>query len=260
MKKISFLFLIFSLVTAQALMAQNRKTNLQLTLTSPTNNMIVPYGQSFNVSITIKNNGPDSVRATDTMVLVHAGAPNTPVVFRINSMTGGANGLASGASASANVAQLQNTNTTGTDQTTSFCAVLLDINSSNLQLTGGGTLHATWDDLDTANNRSCATVTLKTQPATGILDVKNSYEQLVMGPNPASHEVTFTLDLDDAGAVSASVKDIQGREILKKDYGKVASGKKVPLHLDISGLKTGLYFVELNSNNRKSVGKLVVQH
>lgn len=246
------------LASSSTSIAQNRKTNLELKLISPAANATIAYGATFNVSVTIKNNGPDSLKATDTLVILHSGS-NNPVSFLVSSLTGGGGLLNGATSPTGNVAQLQNANTSGTDQNVNFCAVLLNVNTAGLQI-NGTPLQVTWDDLDTTNNRSCAAIKLQTQPPSGIFDIKNNHETLVMGPNPANNEVTFVLDLENAGPVNVSIKDIQGREVMKKDYEKIASGKKVQLSLDISKLKAGLYFVELNNDNRKSVGKMVVQH
>lgn len=259
MKAFALLLAVAGLQTG--VMAQNRKIDLEVKLTSPAVNAVIANGQQFDVAITIKNIGPDTLKATDSIAFVHSGMQQNQVSLAVFSNMNGGNALPPGATtAPVVIAQLTNNSTETTDQTADFCAQVLDINGSNLQLQGGGTLTVSWDDAVTTNNESCASITIKGKPAgTGIFDIAKDNEALVMGPNPASNEVTFRLNLATASALTASVKDIQGREVLKQDFGRVASGNNISLKLDISTLKNGIYFVELNGGDKKSVGKLVVQ-
>ncbi|PSK93040.1 T9SS type A sorting domain-containing protein [Taibaiella chishuiensis] len=263
MKKnyMKLLAVLLVMIAAQVnVMAQNRKTNMELKMVSPAANATIANGANLNVSVTIKNLGPDALLPTDTMVLLHSALQSGEILrVAIGSITGGGNLAVGATSPVLSLGSYQNNNT-GSDQTADFCTLLLDVNRSNITLQGRTSpLQEKWDDTDTTNNRACAKITLKGKPV-GLFDVDGVKESLVMGPNPANREVSFLLSLENTAAVRATVRDIQGREVMTRDYGRVPAGDKAPLKLDVSGLRNGIYLVELNSGDKKSVGKLVVQH
>jgi len=245
------------LLLATTAQAQIRQTNLQVQLVSPTANQVYNFGDTVKLSFTLKNNGPDVLRAGDTLVFSHSLSQN-PAAILVGQLTNNAD-LASGATTpAAIIAQAKNNNTTGSDQTASICIVALNINTAGLTI-NGNPFNVTWNDSDTANNRSCATATLKKQPTSGIFETGSGYAALVLSPNPAQDKVSFTLDLDKPGQVTLYIRDIQGREVIRRDYGKAAAGAGKHFDLDLTSLKSGMYFAELSAGERQFKGKLSVQ-
>jgi hypothetical protein len=152
-----------------------------------------------------------------------------------------------------------NNNTNETDNSGQFCMKLVNQSTIMYSQTTGPVI--TFEDPDTANNWSCVTITLKGKEPSSILKFNESSSKSVnLYPNPASGEVRFFMDLEHVENVVVSLKDIRGREVLVKDYGKVAAGTGIPFHLNISHLNVGMYMVKLSAGAKKAVGRLMVKH
>lgn len=77
-------------------------------------------------------------------------------------------------------------------------------------------------------------------------------------PNPAREQAVLSFELAAAQSVNLSVYDLNGRKV--KDFGSMylsAGVNEIPISL--TGMSEGLYMVNLQSNQGRMVGKLVVR-
>jgi hypothetical protein len=73
-----------------------------------------------------------------------------------------------------------------------------------------------------------------------------------MYPNPANGKVTLQLQ-EDTNNAQVSITDMLGKTVLTKNI------KGMQSELNISSLQAGIYFVRLESGNKKEVQKLVIR-
>lgn len=83
-----------------------------------------------------------------------------------------------------------------------------------------------------------------------------SYEAVY--PNPADQNANVAFSLKRNGAVQIQVRDMQGRVIQKHDLGTLFEGKHVH-GLELAGMRSGLYFVELIADGYSAAQKLVIK-
>ncbi|UPT67225.1 MAG: T9SS type A sorting domain-containing protein [Sphingobacteriales bacterium JAD_PAG50586_3] len=77
-------------------------------------------------------------------------------------------------------------------------------------------------------------------------------------PNPASGFAQLTFTLTDAANISASLVNVMGQKVAAINGGNFAPGTHT-VNLDINGLATGVYFVNLNTGNGMVTEKLIVR-
>ncbi len=77
-------------------------------------------------------------------------------------------------------------------------------------------------------------------------------------PTPAENQVYFSLTLDKSARVSYDIFTLSGQKLTSQVYGNVAQGIQT-LQLNISSLKTGIYFIRFNVNGNSFTRKLVVR-
>ena len=228
---------------------QTRQTNLAVTLNSPAEGSSLVPNVKVPLTVAIKNNGPGNLVVGDT------------IFYRTSLMTGTQVGgvilqsaINNGQTLSLTLDTLTNNGTGTTDQTVNFCVRVLDPNTSGLTV-GGNPFTATYSDPDTTNNDDCNSIIIK-KGTVGIFEFNDkSQEQLTLFPNPASDNISFELNFTKPENVQVSVKDITGREILRKDFGKIQAGNTTPFTLDVSKLRAGMYIIEMNGEERKAVGR-----
>ena len=68
-------------------------------------------------------------------------------------------------------------------------------------------------------------------------------------PNPVKDLVTVEFHSDEAGSLQASLINIAGTEVKKWDSSLFSKGDQ-KLKLDLSFLKTGVYFLKISSSGR----------
>ncbi len=217
----------------------------------------VNYHDTLFFSYTITNNGPTAMTPTDTMYLGAVGGGNV-FSFRFTA------NVAAGGSQTFNKAIYiyHNIDTFTADRTYNFCYKIYPQSSITIDPDGTGPQPSrpavvTYTDPVSNNDSSCANnITFKKKPTVGIFELSgNSKEPLTIYPNPATNNVSFDLNFTRAEKVQVSVKDIAGREVLRKDFGKVQAGNTTPFVLDISKLQAGMYIVEMNGEERRAVGR-----
>ena len=224
--------------------AQTPKScDLQLTLTAPAANAVFAFGDTVNIGVTIKNNGPAAIAATDTIFLNPVGTTQALPITGVTIAVGGT---------TTEAYTLPNTNETGTDETFDLCLAILPLSSVTI---GGNPATITYTDPNTANDQDCRSITLKTKPVS-IFDAKTAKETLSLYPNPATSKVGFSIALDKAENVSAIVRDITGREVMTKNFGQIQSGTSTALELNVANLNNGIYVVEVVAGDKKFIGKV----
>jgi len=77
-----------------------------------------------------------------------------------------------------------------------------------------------------------------------------------IAPNPAQNEAVLRLNLQETAPLSIEIMNTIGQVVSKQDHTRLASGQHA-ISLDIADLATGIYFVNLRSENSLKTMKLV---
>jgi hypothetical protein len=93
--------------------------------------------------------------------------------------------------------------------------------------------------------------------ASGTNELSDPLQGLTIYPNPAATFATFRFSLESTGTNTLSISDLNGREILKKDLGKLPEGNN-QIQLNLSGLLNGVYNCRLTDGSSSVTGKLVI--
>jgi uncharacterized repeat protein (TIGR01451 family) len=94
-------------------------------------------------------------------------------------------------------------------------------------------------------------VTTTVQAAAGVKG--NQLNSFALYPNPASGSVTLQLQNNTADGFDVAVADVLGKTVLISHF----SGSEA--NLDITSLRTGIYFVKMNADGKQSTKKLIVK-
>lgn len=237
--------------------AQTPKScDLQPRVVTPVANAIFNFGDTLKLKFTIKNNGPAAIVPADTIYY------QSSALSGVEYTTG--KNIASGDSTTIDLGSVgTNNNTTSADQMSDICVALIN-QSSVFRMSGTDTVWAvvSYNDNVAANNSNCNNVTFKKKPSVvGIFDLGGiETETLSIYPNPANDKVTFDIALEKSATVTATVRDMVGRTVIAKDFGKVQAGNATPFNLGISKLTAGVYFVEVTIGERKLIGKITKQN
>lgn len=235
--KVLFLVSAVCLIHTAPAIAQ-RSCDLELKIVEPADNAEIPFGDTATISYSIKNLGPEDITEQDTIYLNMQDMPFLTFLHEH---------IAVGDSVI--YPYLSIWNESDSDLVFSACLFLrADMNHSIV-------------DSFHANDSACVTFILKGS-STGIADVSGSGaapEKIALYPNPASTFVSIPLDntLRKEGAVY--VKDLLGRTCLQYSYGPAAVSGSKALQLDVSALKPGVYFVEVNAAGKRYSGKLLIR-
>jgi len=203
-----------------------KNVDLKLSIISPLNGAIIPFGDTAQVIISIKNLGPDTLTMNSDSLFYTTSI--FPTVY---------------SSASVNLAPfdsvtymaLYTINNAEEDATKSACAYLLPSSS--------------YLDSNQTNDTSCVSFTLKAQENTGIDGTQFSLnEDFLIYPNPAKQKVNLSFNIPQKELVTISVYDFLGRKVLNQHYNML-SGNQTKV-LDISECHPGQYLVELQIGNK----------
>lgn len=94
--------------------------------------------------------------------------------------------------------------------------------------------------------------------AVGIQELggNNSFEITNVYPNPASQQLTVVINTFETASIIMT--DVLGQEVKRISNQTAVNGKQL-VKIDISGMSKGIYFVSLNTSNKKSsVVKVIV--
>lgn len=250
---INFTKTIFAAAAALCVMsdvqAQNRRVDMEVSVTQPTSGTVVPANANFDFVINIKNNGPDDMVVGDTIFYISSISQNVEIATLTNA-------IASGATVSQSFA-LTNSNTTGTDQTANICFTVFNPNTDVTQ--GGNPVSVSYDDVDTSNNTDCAmNITLKSG-STSVEEAVVNNNGLVIYPNPATDKVGFNYTATSSSDVSIVVFDIMGREVMRHNFGAGLPGVEKAYELNINELNAGNYILSVINGDAKTMGRVQVK-
>ncbi len=240
-----------------AAFAQTPKAcDLGVTLITPADAAVFNVGDNFALKFDIKNNGTAAIVPADTAYYQHNAAEG------IRFVTG--KSIASGATTTVDLGTIATFKNDGAADITADVCVLLLSQSVIFRLNGADTVWATvtYADAVATNDKDCNSITVKKKAGTGIFDLDDGAgkEALSLYPNPATNEVKFSINLEKADHVTAVVRDLVGREVMRSDFGKVQAGSMAPFTLNIDKLNAGIYVVEVNAGERKAIGKVTKQN
>ncbi|MBU3664055.1 MAG: T9SS type A sorting domain-containing protein, partial [Bacteroidetes bacterium] len=77
-------------------------------------------------------------------------------------------------------------------------------------------------------------------------------------PNPAKSNCTIDFELESTAKLNMQLKDLQGREVQSKIELNLGAGKHSQ-QINLSNLRTGLYFLEVQTEKGSFVHKLWVE-
>lgn len=246
MKK-SFMLSAMLLSAGTCVFAQ-RNVDLGVTLTSPAANATITSGQTFTLSVSVKNIGANPIKATDTVAvffyidnqsnLLKDGS-NNPIGFATVNRA-----LNTGDTVNNSMNLTMTHSLTGNHQ---LCAIAVPINRSADSV----------KDNVTANNVNCATLKFVSgTTAIGTVTASVSLHQVSPAyPNPANDFCSFKLDMGERAAVAITLTDMAGRVVLREDKGNLLKGEH-ELRLHTGNLPRGIYLYEVSAGNERSRGKL----
>lgn len=236
--------ILLTAVSVTFVQAQQRKCDMEVTLTSPAEGAVINAFAQYNVTVSIKNNGPDNLVQGDT--IYYNISPMFALSLKPFYLT---QDIASGASATMTLESPINNNQNDVDETAPYCVKIV----SNAEHKG-----AFIDTTVTTNNTDCNSVTLRPSGSgTAIKDVVAVTERLDFYPNPAQNNIRIKFESTKAASVNLVIRDVTGRILQEQNFGRVNGQSTFPLA--ISSLSKGLYLIELRTEDRKIIGKLIKQ-
>jgi hypothetical protein len=237
---------IFTLIAAGALTIgisyAQRTVDIETILVSPSSGSNVNSTTAFDMTFTVTNNGPDSIKAGDSIVFLQ-GINNTyyPNTTKIITST---DTLAPGASKNYTATGLYITG--GNSQTLNACALVVLI-----QRTGVDTVR---DNTAGGNNYACNSVNY-VNPASIGSELSANKMSSMSYPNPASSNLTvaFTAQQGDA---TLNIVDVTGKLVISENF--LANDGLTERNINVEALKPGVYFYELILNGMVDRHKFVV--
>lgn len=94
---------------------------------------------------------------------------------------------------------------------------------------------------------------------TGINESNQSIKDLQLFPSPANDKLTLNYTMNTSLDVSVSITNIQGAVIKNISLPKQITGNHT-VNIDLSYMKNGVYFLELNAGEKKQVRKFTIAH
>ncbi len=83
-------------------------------------------------------------------------------------------------------------------------------------------------------------------------------QQLQLYPNPTTDVLNLDLDLDQSTAVQVSIINVAGQELYRANYSVMSTGHH-QLSLPVKDLTSGLYFMQVNTEDAVLVERLLVE-
>lgn len=244
--------LIGALVTGA--FAQQRHCDIELVYATPPDFYVINCTDSFTLSYIFINNGPDTVFTTDILRVIDGEAPtNGSWSFTAPRNAGVGDTVISYSKKS----HKNMTNTLGVEGNDEWVHAPF-ANGSYLYPIFFNHYNSVFID-DNPNN-DVIFVRLDITCTTGIDELTGGLPKSTLNiyPNPAdaASEIRMKYTFANENA-TVRITDVTGRLLLTRDYGKQSTGEK-ELSLDISSLQTGMYYIELITDNRRAINKLTV--
>jgi hypothetical protein len=93
---------------------------------------------------------------------------------------------------------------------------------------------------------------------TGIADL-SATAKLRLYPNPTANSATLALTLAKDAAITISITDISGREVMPAIDKKLQSGENL-IELNTASLSDGMYFLKITDGSSATNVKMVIMH
>lgn len=234
---LTLIFILGCLTLSNAGWSQQRHCDLKVTLLSPSNNQeIAPYF-TFDVSVRIKNLGPDSILAGDSLYY------NLPIFLltEYHAFPFSQN-IAPGDSTAITLQSIMNMNENSQDEKVNFCVRIKSQPDSQ----------GSYIDTVAYNNYSCDSIEL--DATTSIKNQVVAADLFSIFPNPVENNLHLQWSNTSVTATKKCiVKDLTGRTLL------VVSPKagEQQSSLAVSQLVPGMYFLDVWVNNRHAVQKFI---
>lgn len=224
--------------------------DMEVIMESPAEGQVFESGQPIPLIVSLKNNGPNTLLAGDTLIALLPGAGG----LQISSI------LLPQALDSGTTIEIINTtiNNISVKETTTapYCVAVMPNPSDGSISIGGVPLSLTYIDLIDSNNTACNNMTIEVAP-TLITSLTND-NQLAFYPNPASSEIMIPIR-QHVGSCKIAIVDLAGRRVLEKAYDGPELQHKKQLKLDVSSLDEGIYIIEQHTTQGKASAKLLIQ-
>lgn len=92
---------------------------------------------------------------------------------------------------------------------------------------------------------------------TGIKDIDNSKNALIVYPNPANTSISVKYNFEQAATASVRVMDIFGRTVINNALGFQTVGEK-EFNVNLNGLAQGLYTIEISTENGRATNRFSI--
>lgn len=243
MKKI---LLLVAVIAASFSLNAQRTVDMETTLNQPTDGSTVRAGIPFTVEYVFKNNGPDIIKTTDTLFVWYyinnVNQAGLRQVFRLtsdllkdSSITFTRPGISFNTNQAAGARE--------------FCVFGTVINRS-----ADAAIDTSRANTNN-NNRACSNLTLTVGLGDELSAKKlnaNAY------PNPMSSVGTISYTTAVSSDVSVKIFDIAGRQVLNVFEGKQDAGDHTA-NFNVSELKDGIYFYQIQAGDVSTTNKLVIR-
>lgn len=233
---------IIAAFTTQAQRYADLKVILELPKTGDTTELDDP----FPILANIKNNGPDTVRATDSMAF-ELSIDSGIIQFNLGSgfipyfpLTG--NELVPGDSSDAGI---NFAFSTGWD--TGLVEICVRVYFLDVEDTLADTIMT--------NNKGCGEIRIY-EPAS--VNTVKMFSALSVYPNPAHDIVNFDIQLKEPSDVQVSINDITGRTVLQQ-HKRITSTSKSTMAIDTRQFAPGMYIYNISAGGDVNRGKIEIR-
>lgn len=254
-KKIAFFFgVLISIIFLNSIIHAQRIIDIEAVLKYPSTDTQITAETLFPFSVVLKNKGPDALISGDTLAIYPemGGGNQIFPVFLTKGIAVGEEVVVFDEKLSLRIE--------GNEQvTTDLCVIILDPNSSGF-IVEGKPFNVSYDDPNTDNNRTCNRITINPAPTLVRNMAWTDRNEVIVYPNPASVFINLYTIMEQRKMTSVCIKDITGKEVVSKNYEADELSKQHPGQLNIEGLASGIYLLELNSGKNKMIRKLTIQH
>lgn len=232
MKNLTFLSaFILGLFSFSALQAQEKNIDLELQVVDNEEEVFVPFGDEYTVQLKLINHGPDVLEVGDSVWFQMVGGISLGIIDDIHIEVDESFTFPS-LTAWASETQTENS-------TSEFCYEMLESNS--------------YIDDNSSNNSSCITVTFE---GNSVSVNEIAYDNtLKLYPNPVQNGILYFESPWTADHVQLIIRDITGREIIKKS--QFLSEGQVQ-EINTSQFSNGVYLLELMKEGKSIIQQFVI--
>lgn len=225
--------------------AQQRQVDLEIHIDEPANAEVFQSGQSFLLTVSITNHGPDEMQAGDSLfVITPSGEPTWGTLPEAIPVDG-------------NFSLFSNEITMPAVETTTdfdLCVQLVDDPTTQIRLMGNP-ISVSYIDPAPGNNVICHTITVEAQPSS-ITETAKGIANLELYPNPAKDFVQVPIDPNGASAIQLRILDISGRIVFNQAFSQAAG--RDAIQVDLTQFQNGVYILESQQGTIRNTGKFTI--